>query len=330
MYTFNQLIGQEDIIHHMQSAIQYKKVSHSYIIDGAEGMGKMTLAKAFVKTLQCLEKGIEPCNQCISCRAFESGNHPDIVYVQSTKKKSIGIDDIRDQIQKDIDIKPYQYAYKIYIINKANTLTVQAQNALLKTIEDPPNYAIIILLTDNANTFLPTILSRCILLKMRPLTEVMIKDYFMTVHHIPDYQAQLYAAFGQGNLGRAIQLFSSPKFLEMRDALLQVIEKLEYADTIETMKLVGELEPYKDHIQEILDMLYIWFRDLLVIKKVEDTNTIIQKDKVKSLLKHVNNLSYNRISQCLESIEKAKEQLQSNTNYQLTLEILLLNLKPTK
>ena len=152
MYSFEEIVGHKEIIEGLQQGIKSKKVSHSYIFDGIEGIGKKTLAYAYAKTLQCLKEGISPCNECISCRSFDSGNHPDVFFIKS-EKKNLGVDEIREGILKEMEIKPYKYKYKIFIVENADNMTVQAQNALLKTIEEPPAYGIIILFLPIMNNF---------------------------------------------------------------------------------------------------------------------------------------------------------------------------------
>ena len=159
MAGFSEILGHEQIIEHLQNAIKLQKVSHAYILDGEEGAGKKLLARAFAQTLQCERGGVDPCGECHSCKQAQSGNQPDIIEVTHEKPASIGVEDIRGQLCSDIQIKPYSSPYKIYIVDEAEKMTVQAQNALLKTIEEPPAYGVIMLLTTNADAFLPTILS---------------------------------------------------------------------------------------------------------------------------------------------------------------------------
>ena len=136
MSSFSDIYGYETIKEHMQSAIRLGKVSHAYIINGGLGAGKKMLAGIFAKTLQCenMEESVNPCNKCHSCIQSDKGNQPDIIWVKHEKPASIGVDDVREQIIADMQIKPYSSRYKIYIIDEAEKLTVAAQNALLKTI----------------------------------------------------------------------------------------------------------------------------------------------------------------------------------------------------
>ena len=179
MGSFKDIVGHKDIIRYIQSAVQEDKVSHAYIINGERGSGKKILAELFAATLLCEAKGSDLCNVCHSCKQAESGNHPDIIRVQHEKPNTISVEDIRTQVNNDVLIKPYQGPYKIYIIAEADLMTAQAQNALLKTIEEPPEYAVFFLLTENAESLLPTITSRCVMLKLRYIKDSLIKKYLM-------------------------------------------------------------------------------------------------------------------------------------------------------
>ena len=141
MQGFQKVVGHQEIITHLQNAISMNKVSHAYLFGGESGSGKKMMASLFAMTLQCEKHGVEPCMECASCKKAQNKNHPDIIYVTHEKPNTISIDEIREQLINDVMIKPYSSPYKIYVIDEAQKLTLQAQNALLKTIEEPPAYA---------------------------------------------------------------------------------------------------------------------------------------------------------------------------------------------
>ena len=179
MLVFKDILGHEQIKEHFQNAVSTGRISHAYILSGEAGMGRKSLANAFALSLLC-EKGLpDPCMECHACKQVLSGNHPDLIYVTHEKPASIGVDDIRKQINDTIQVRPYSSYYKIYIVDEAEKMTAQAQNALLKTIEEPPSYAVILLLTTNPDAFLPTILSRCVQLKLKPLKDSVVKEYLI-------------------------------------------------------------------------------------------------------------------------------------------------------
>ena len=202
MSRFDDIVGQEQLKEHLYNALTTNKISHAYIINGERSSGKEFIAKIFAMALQCENRqGIEPCHECHSCKQALSGNHPDIVFITHEKPNTISVDDIRSQINGDIAIKPYSGPKKIYIMNEGEKMTVQAQNALLKTLEEPPEYAVILILTTNVNSLLPTILSRCVLLNMKPVRDEQIKKFLMENMEIPSYKADICTAFARGNVG---------------------------------------------------------------------------------------------------------------------------------
>ena len=213
MSTFKDIVGQEQLKEHLENAIQLNKVSHAYIINGERSSGKEFIAKTFAMALQCENRqGTEPCQECHSCKQALSSNHPDIIFISHEKPNTISVDDIRSQINGDVAIKPYSGPKKIYIMNEGEKMTVQAQNALLKTLEEPPEYAVIIILTSNVNAFLPTIVSRCVVLNMKPVKDEQIKKFLMEEMEIPSYKADICVAFARGNVGKARLLAKSEEF----------------------------------------------------------------------------------------------------------------------
>ena len=327
MAGFHDILGHEQIIAHLQNAIEEDKVSHAYIFNGPEASGKMMLAEAFAMALQCEGEGKRPCLECRSCRQAADHNQPDIIYVSHEKPNTIGVDDIRTQINNDIDIKPYSSLYKVYIVDEAQKMNQQAQNALLKTIEEPPAYAIILLLTTNADSFLQTILSRCITLNLKAVKEDKIKEYLMKHYQIPDYQADICAAFSQGNVGKAIQLASSEEFGELKASVLQLMKRLEDIDLYEMTGAVKQIAEYKLSVNDYFDLMMIWFRDVLYLKATNDVDGLIFKDEVYDIKKQAAKRSYQGIETILEALEKAKIRLNANVNFDLVIELLLLTIK---
>ena len=281
MGTFKDVVGHKDIINYIRNAVREDKVSHAYILNGERGAGKKMLANLFAATLLCEKGGPDPCNECHSCRQAESGNHPDIIKVTHEKPNSISVDDIREQVNNTIMIKPYQGPYKVYIIPQADMMTPQAQNALLKTIEEPPEYAVIMLLTENADTLLPTINSRCVMLKLRNIKDTLIKKYLMETMQVPDYKADMCTAFAQGNMGRAIMLANSEHFNEIRDEAVQLLKYINEMELSEIVQAVSRITAYKLEINDYLDIIMIWYRDVLLYKATKDMDKVVFKDQIK-------------------------------------------------
>ncbi len=327
MGSFKDVVGHKDIINYIRNAVKENKVSHAYILNGERGSGKKMLANLFATTLLCEEQGPDPCNACHSCHQAESGNHPDIIRVTHEKPNTISVDDIRRQVNEDIQIKPYQGPYKIYIIAEADLMTVQAQNALLKTIEEPPAYAVIFLLTENAEALLPTITSRCVMLKLRNIKDTLIRKYLMETMHVPDYKADMCTAFAQGNMGRAIMLASSDHFNEIREEAVQLLKYINEMDISEVTKAIKKIGTYKLEINDYLDIIMIWYRDVLLYKATKDMDKVVFKDQISYIQERAKKSSYEGIELILESLEKAKTRLKANVNFDLVMELLLLTIK---
>ncbi|MCD8368990.1 MAG: DNA polymerase III subunit delta' [Clostridiales bacterium] len=327
MLSFHDIVGQDQIKEHLQKAIENHKVSHAYILTGEAGMGRKSLADAFALTLLCEKGGKEPCMECHACRQVLSGNHPDLIHVTHEKPNSISVNDIREQINDTMLVRPYSSYYKIYIVDEAEKMTQQAQNALLKTIEEPPSYAVIILLTTNQDLFLPTILSRCVQLKLKPLRDSVVKSYLVQNRKVPEGDAEVYAAFARGNLGKAIALSSSDDFRRLVQAVLGILRHVKDADISELLEDIRRLKEDKLNIQECLDFMQLWYRDILMYKVTRDMNQLIFKDEFRLINEISKNSGYDGLEKILEAIEKAKVRLNANVNMDLTMELLLLVMK---
>ena len=327
MAGFRDIIGHEQIKEHLQNAITMDKISHAYIINGPDKSGKKMLAEAFAMALQCETGGTDGCMECHSCKQAMNHNQPDIIYVSHEKPNTISVDDIRSQVNNDIGIKPYSSKYKIYIVDEAEKMNVQAQNALLKTIEEPPAYAVILLLTTNADTFLPTILSRCVTLNIKVVPDEKIKKFLMKEYQIPDYQADVCVAFAQGNVGKAIQLAVSSDFNELKAAVLQLMKRLDDIEIYEMGAAIKQINEYKLTINDYFDLMMIWYRDILLFKATGDVNGLIFKDEVYDIKRQEEKSSYRGIENILEALHKAQIRLNANVNFDLVIELLLLTIK---
>ncbi len=345
MADFADIIDQEQMKEHMQHALETDKVSHAYIISGENGSGKEFIARIFAKALQCgdrKEKGsfVEACNECPSCIKALSDNHPDIITITHEKPGSIGVDDIRLQLRDDVVIKPYESRYKIYIIPEGEKMTMAAQNALLKTLEEPPSYILIIILTSNLNAFLPTIISRCIVLPMKVARDDSIKKFLMEQCHVVDYKAMLCASFARGNVGKALELASNERFENLKNETIELIFKLKHLEIHDIMDRVHSLlEPQEGdekaakkgldmgQFEDFMDILTFLFRDMLVYKATGNDNHLIFTDKVSYISSITGDISYEDVNSMMKKLEIAKSRIASNVNIDLVLELMLLGIK---
>ena len=340
MARFSDIIEQDQIKEHMQNAIKTGKISHAYIISGDAGSGKKMIAGTFAKTILCENKKeidgyIESCGECHYCKQAESGSHPDIRIVAHEKPTSIGVDEIRDQVCDDVYIKPYT-DHKIYLIPDGELMTQQAQNALLKTLEEPPAYATIIILTSNIDAFLPTILSRCIVFPIKPVRDDLIQKFLMEKRKIVDYKAHLAVSFAQGNVGKAIQLAEDESFEKLKNDAIDLISKLgraQISDVIAKLQALltpeggNEKKPDVLLTNDFLDVLLFYVRDVLVYKAEGSADHLIFADKLSYISSVTEKCSYKEIDNILMAIDRARNRIHANVNSLMTLEMLMLDIK---
>lgn len=327
MADFNAVAGHERIIKSLRESIKNDMTSHAYIFCGNKGSGRNLTAGAFAKTANCLSPiNGNACGKCPSCIQFESGNNPDVFYVKATKTISISVDDIREQIVNEVKIKPYSYKRKIFIIDKADTMTSQAQNALLKTLEEPPKYVLIILIAENTENFLPTVLSRCVMMKFSPISVNLIKNYLINNCAMNENDAAFYAEYSIGSIGEALRLSGDENFYQMRNDIISCLDRLDAMDFVSAMFMAKEMEKYKAY-SELFDIMYMFYRDVFCMRLFKDDRYVIQKDKIGLIEKKAKNLNEQTIAKRLDFIMDIKKKIRQNTAFRLSMEVLFMNLK---
>lgn len=327
MAGFDDIKGQDSVVMHFKNAIKLNKISHAYIINGEQGMGKKIIAKAFSMTLQCEKKEEKPCMECHSCRQALSGNNPDIKWITHEKPNVISVDEVRTQINNDVQIKPYSNEYKIYIIDEASKMNVAAQNAILKTIEEPPAYVIILLLTDNKDMLLQTILSRCVSMDLRPVNNDIVEKYLIENAGIVDYRAKEVSPFAGGNIGKAIKMASSDDFYNLKESVVNVTKNVGKMSVADMNSVIKEIAAYKDNISEYIDLLLAWYRDILFVKSGADDKKVIFYDNIKQIKNQAQDFSFEAIEKVLTELDGIMGQLKINVNFDLIMELLLMTMR---
>ena len=344
---FSDIIGQQHIKEHFQSSIMNGTLSHAYIINGEKSTGKTMLAKAFAMAIMCDMEGSEPCLECDSCKKIINKCNPDVItLVRDTKKKTdiIGIDEIRSQIIAGMYDRPYYGERKVYIIEDADKMNVQAQNALLKTLEEPPGYAVLILTTTNASRLLPTILSRCIVLNMRPVTDKVIRSYLREQDRFLDDTIDVIVAMSSGNIGKAKLLSEDKDFITFQNDVLDILKSIPNSDYRRVLDGVEKLSLYTGNLkqkkkksetkdvkiystEEVFDIFVLWYRDVLLFKATEDTNNLIFKKEATEIAKQSMYFKYDSLNIVIQMIEDAKSKIKSNLKFSSVMEILLINIQ---
>ena len=322
MKSFDAIIGHKKIISHFEEAIKTGKVSHAYLLSGEDGSGKMMIAKAVAKALLCEHK--DGCGECAACKQVDSLNHPDVIYI-THEKYEIRVDDIRKGINETIDIKPYSGDYKIYIIDDADRMNAGAQNALLKTLEEPPAYAVIFLLTNNKDRLLDTILSRCVSMTLGSVRENEIEDYLKANTGASHADIAFAAAFSLGNI--ALHVLETEEFKDMLNDTMNVITHMKSMEIYEVVSYAKSLTKYKNEIYDFLDIIMVWYRDMLILKTTGSLNQLVFKDKYRQLKDQEIYISFEGISHILDEVEKARRRLIANVNFEVAIEMLLVTIK---
>ncbi len=331
MMGFRDIIGQDRIISNLTGVVKSGKAAHAYIFDGEKGMGKKTLAAVFAKALQCEtpldeRENAEPCGQCHSCKCAESGSHPDIITLIPEKTSSIGVSDIRAQVVNDVAIKPYYSPRKIYIIPDANLMTDEAENALLKTLEEPPSYAVIIILSDNKDRLLPTIVSRAVCLQMRAVDNGEIRSFLEKKNpELTDSSAVI--SFARGNLGRALLLSESEEFKLLLEKLRSIVTGIREMSDTGISLAAKEAAEKKEEGDDVLSYLLLWFRDVLFLKAGGSEDKLIFFNEERELAKAAGYYSFERINRIIDEIKTARSRLKSNVNPENTFELLFMNMR---
>lgn len=350
MSEFTEILGNQKNIEHLSEAFDRGKLSHAYIINGPKGSGKKTLVNFISAGILCERMQSDspegqqdlfsmfgmsapkkrtladgPCGECSACAKTESDNHPDIIRLKREKEKLISVKDIRTQIISDMAVKPYYGTYKIYIIDDAQLMNENAQNALLKTIEEPPEYGIIFLLTDNADALLDTIRSRCIRLDMDRLPAEVIADQLVRKYSIKRSAAESYAAFAGGNLGQAAHLAEDGEESEYVNSIIALLKKLarmNAADIFDEAVRIG-----KTDASYALEIMQMWFRDMMIIKAEGDSvsaGELYFPSQMGTLKGYADRVSYEGTDQIFRSVDTARERLACNVKAEAALENLLL------
>ena len=304
---FDKIIGQSFAKKYLSNSIKKDKINHAYLFEGIDGVGKSTFAKEFAKYLLKTEH-IE--------------NSPDYINIEP-QGSSIKIAQIRN-LQTDVIIKPHG-DYKIYVINNAEKMTMESQNALLKTLEEPPIYVIIILITNNKNSLLDTIKSRCDIVKFLPIPLVELKRY-LEDRGIDEKKASMLSTFSRGSISKALELSESSDFMIMREDIQNNIQTMLEKNVVEVLELPNKYDKYKDNIIEVLDITINYFRDIMMLKENIDKDMIINIDKITYLQNMSKKINYSQVSKIIDIIEETKKKLRSNCNFNLSVQVMALNI----
>ncbi|KPJ59814.1 MAG: hypothetical protein AMJ42_01775 [Deltaproteobacteria bacterium DG_8] len=320
---FKRIKGQDRQIDILINAIKRGTVSHAYLFTGIPGIGKRTAATAMAKALNCKVNNGDFCDSCISCKKIEHHNHPDILWIKP-EGDYIKIDQIR-RMQEQIKYKPYEGKSKVVIINKAEKMNLQSSNCLLKTLEEPPLHTVLMLLTTAPYQVLPTIRSRCQRVMFQPLSAELIIEILKEKRGGESRELKLIASLSGGSVGKAMQ-WMERAILKERKMLLEKINHLNKGYVTKILDLAESLGEDKEALIENLDLLRLWFRDLLIFKETNQVTYLINKDLKNDVCKISCLLSCSDLFEKMQTLNETQLALHGNVNPRLAMETMLLKL----
>lgn len=324
--SFENIIGQKEIIDTLKHAVSTGRIGHACVFTGPRGIGKRTIAAGYAGLLLCeAGNGEEECGRCRACMLYKSGSNPDFKRI-STDSAAIGVDEIRD-MQHDVTIRPMYSKRKVYIIEDADKMTAQAQNCLLKTLEEPPEYVVIILTVSNYDALLETIRSRVIRYSFKKNTYEEVCRAIDDKFKGREANKAFAVSFADGVIGTALELAGEGTIQELRDKTFSLLEKMHNFKLYEIFAQYPFFEDNKEDIDAILTIMSMYYRDIMVQKETRSEKMLINSDKKDIIIRNAPVFSVRSLLHNIGIVESARRDIKQNANYQLSIEHMLIKLQ---
>ncbi len=322
---FEDIVGQKEVMEHIRQAVVGGKVGHAYVFSGPEGIGKKTVAGIFAEMLLCTSPvGGKPCGGCQACMLFGSGVNPDFRRI-SVGGGGIGVDDVRKMLS-DMNIKPLYSARKAFVIEDAGDMTIQAQNCMLKTLEEPPPYAVLILTVSNYEALLETIRSRVTRINFRKNSHMEVKEAIVKRLGCGKDEAEVAAALADGVIGRALEMAESDEYRSIRDKTFSTLERLNSTGISGIFDAAAFFEDNREDYDSIFNIMETYYRDIMVAGETGNENMLINKDKKDIIFSNVRNYSSTRLVSIIGQIVEVRREIKQNANYMLAIENMLIKI----
>jgi DNA polymerase III subunit delta' len=333
------IVGHEWAVQYLRRSLLNQRDAHAYLFAGPEGIGKALLAQRLAQALVCETGKPDPCLLCRACKRVAKGNHPDVRAVSlqtqaeaqktdAAPSKKLGIDTIREW-QRDIGLRPFEAQRRVFILDDAQALTDQAANAMLKTLEEPPPYAVLILLSHGAGDLLPTIVSRCRVLRLRPVARESVAATVRDRFNVDPGDAALVAAWSGGRLGWAVRAVEDPDLLEQQQGRLDELIRLGVAGRVARLRWAEErAKEYRSEPAVALEWMRLWqswWRDVLLLRGGYRA-AITHLDRRAELDDLARSIPLEIVQQFLVQLDGVREQLAANVNPQLAFENVTLHI----
>ncbi|MBN1353145.1 MAG: DNA polymerase III subunit delta' [Candidatus Omnitrophica bacterium] len=318
--SFEGIKGQDRAVKTLTESLCLGRIFSNYLFVGPEGSGKFLTAKAFAKAVNCLSGTEKPCPGCISCRKIDANVHPDVFFVEPKGVSSvIGIDSIRGVIA-EASLKPYEGKKKVFIINDAHYMNNEASNAFLKTLEEPPGNTIFILISRSEKAVLPTIASRCHLIKFFAAPCKLVKQVLKEGFGIDEKEAELLANFSSGRIGKAVNM-KKRNLIEKKNRL---IDSLVFLKNASRTDLSGELGSYdtREGLKENIEFLLSYFRDIFIYKNVRDEGTLLNTDRTGEVKESCKRFTQEELECITKEILTLVSYVDYNVNAKIIIDVL--------
>lgn len=322
--SFNRVIGHEKAKDYFEDVIEGGTIPHALIFEGMEGIGKSLLAFELSKAIFCEDSQKDPCGVCKSCLKMQHGNHPDYMEIHPDGKQ-IKNHQV-EAFQSFLSTKAYQGSYKIVCIYQAEKMNISAQNRILKTLEEPPEKVIIILISHKPMVLMETVRSRCQSVKLSGLREELIGDYLYKAYDLDKAKSLSFAKLSSGSLGKAIHYATSEDFKVIQEGVLDLLKAIDQKQKSDVLKSLNFFTAQKENITDVFEYMVLWYRDLLLYKKAKAKDLLVHGDLLEFVKKLARHLTVEQIIKNIELINWTERKLNQNGHYDLTIELMLIQL----
>lgn len=319
---FNQVIGHKDIKDELERHLERERISHAYLFNGNQGIGKYLLSSLFAKSILCQED-LEACGGCQSCHFFDAQTHPDYLLLEG--EKTIKVKEVLNLIDF-VMLKPILGSKKVVIINEAEKLTPGAQNKLLKILEEPPQYAIIILIINNANNIIDTIKSRGYEIQFKPLKQEEIEIYLKSQYDSEKDYSEV-SQLSQGSIKKAVQNLEDVEYISIKELPEKIFNAVIGQDELKSIKLLSNIENITERSSDLMDYMLTWLRDISILKKSRESGYILYSSQKQALLRQSNYFDIQLVMRFVNIIEEAKKLISNHVNSAVVLNYSLLKIQ---
>jgi DNA polymerase-3 subunit delta' len=335
------IIGHTWAIDHLRRSIAGGRAAHAYLISGPAEVGKGLMALRLAQALNCEQGGPDPCLECRTCGRIQRANYPDVRIAgltsqaaglkaeEAARQRDLKIDTIREW-QADITLRPYEGRRRVFILHDAERMSEAASNAMLKTLEEPPHYATLVLVANTAGDLMPTIVSRCQPIKLRPVPRALLAEELQRRRSLSAGDAELLAAWSSGRPGWALRMVDNPDELEARQTLLDELAGLASLPRAEALRWAEEQSKLfrggeQANVYAALDLWQGWWRDVM-LTSAGCSEAVTHIDRRKELELAAKRYTLPQLHAFLRRISQTAQQLRENVNPQLAIENVLLHL----